>query len=86
MKEMLHMVYVIILLVLMIYWFVAQNICGVCFIGFLLINARLNELERIKDIVDAIERYTNANMLIPKSWVKELQELLAKYLIYEKIT
>lgn len=51
-----------------------------------LVPREVHELERIKDIVDAIERYTAANMLIPKRWVEELKELLAKYLIYEKIT
>ena len=38
-----HAIYIINLLLLMIYWFLKDNICGVCFTGFLLINARLNE-------------------------------------------
>ena len=43
MKEILHAVYIIVLLMLMIYWFCEGDTCGVCFIGFLLINSRLNE-------------------------------------------
>ena len=31
---------------------------------------------RRKDILDAIERYSEANMPIPIEWVKELRELI----------
>ena len=32
--------------------------------------------ERIDEILCAIERYTDANMSIPKSWIDELRDLL----------
>ena len=45
MKEILHTAYIVVLLMLMTYWFCDGHTCGVCFIGFLLINSRLNERE-----------------------------------------
>lgn len=37
----------------------------------------IHDGRRIDDILAAIERYTDANMSIPKSWVDELRDLLA---------
>ena len=39
----------------------------------------LHDSERLKDILDAIERYTNADLPIPKDWVIELRDLFSKY-------
>lgn len=39
----LHLLYVISLIVVMTLFFILRDTCGICFIGFLLINARLNE-------------------------------------------
>lgn len=36
----------------------------------------IHDVERIDEILCAIERYTDANMSIPKSWVNELRDLL----------
>ena len=36
----------------------------------------IHDSERIDEILCAIERYTDANMSIPKSWVNELRDLL----------
>jgi len=36
----------------------------------------IHDGERIDEILCAIERYTDANMSIPKSWVDELRDLL----------
>ncbi len=36
----------------------------------------IHDSERIDEILYAIERYTDANMSIPKSWVDELRDLL----------
>lgn len=36
----------------------------------------IHDCERIDEILCAIERYTDANMSIPKSWVEELRDLL----------
>lgn len=36
----------------------------------------IHDGERIEEILCAIERYTDANMSIPKSWVDELRDLL----------
>lgn len=36
----------------------------------------IHDGERIDEILCAIERYTDANMPIPKSWVNELRDLL----------
>lgn len=36
----------------------------------------IHDSERIDEILCAIERYTDANMSIPKSWVVELRDLL----------
>lgn len=36
----------------------------------------IHDGERIDEILCAIERYTDANMSIPKSWVEELRKLL----------
>ena len=35
----------------------------------------LHDSQRFGEILEAIERYTDANMSIPKSWVKELKDL-----------
>ena len=35
----------------------------------------IHDGERIDEILCAIERYTDANMSIPKSWVEELRDL-----------
>lgn len=43
MKEIIHWTYVLILIVFMSLFCWYENVCGVCFIGFLLINERLNE-------------------------------------------
>ena len=45
MRLIFHTLYIILLLVLMTFWFLKDNACGVCFTGFLLINARMNERE-----------------------------------------
>lgn len=39
----------------------------------------VHDSRRAKDILDAIERYTDANMSIPKTWVEELQDLFNAY-------
>ena len=39
----------------------------------------LHDSNRAKEILDAIERYTDANMSIPKSWIEELQDLFEVY-------
>ena len=39
----------------------------------------LHDSSRASDILDAIERYTDANMSIPKSWIVELKDLFAAY-------
>ena len=36
----------------------------------------IHDGERIDEILRAIERYTDANMPIPRSWVNELRDLL----------
>lgn len=41
----LHLIYLIILMLFMLWCFVQDSVCGVCFAGFMLINARLNERE-----------------------------------------
>lgn len=43
MATVLHYLYVIFLLLLLVIMFLKDSTCGVCFIGVLLINARLNE-------------------------------------------
>ena len=43
MKEVFHLAYIIVLILLMTWWFTQDSVCGVCFTGFMLINARLNE-------------------------------------------
>ena len=35
----------------------------------------LHDSQRARDIIDAIERYTEANMTIPKIWIDELRDL-----------
>jgi len=37
----------------------------------------IHDSERIDDILCAIERYTDANMSIPKSWIEELRDLIS---------
>lgn len=37
--------YIIVLMFLLMVMFLRNSTCGVCFIGFLLINARLNDLK-----------------------------------------
>ena len=39
----------------------------------------VHDSNRAKEILDAIERYTEANMSIPKSWIEELQDLFRTY-------
>jgi len=39
----------------------------------------VHDSRRAKDILDAIERYTDANMSIPKKWVEELKDLFNVY-------
>ena len=39
----------------------------------------LHDYERLKDILEAIERYINADLPIPKDWVIELRDLFSKY-------
>jgi hypothetical protein len=41
--QVLHLIYVISLIVVMTLFFILRDTCEICFIGFLLINARLNE-------------------------------------------
>lgn len=43
MKVILHTLYVMLLILMMTFFFLKNNTCGVCFMGFLLINARFNE-------------------------------------------
>lgn len=38
----------------------------------------LHEEERIKELMDAIQRYSEAKLPIPIDWVRELKTLLAK--------
>lgn len=37
----------------------------------------LHDFKRISEIVNAIERYAEAEMPVPKEWVEELKQLLA---------
>lgn len=39
----------------------------------------VRDSRRAKDILDAIERYTDANMSIPKNWIEELKDLFNAY-------
>ena len=39
----------------------------------------IHDSERAKEILDAIERRTDANMSIPKNWINELQDLFNVY-------
>ena len=39
----------------------------------------IHDSKRASDILDAIERYTDANMSIPKKWVEELKDLFNNY-------
>lgn len=39
----------------------------------------VHDSRRVKAILDAIERYTDANMSIPKKWVEELKDLFNAY-------
>ena len=39
----------------------------------------IHDSKRAKAILDAIERYTDANLSIPKKWVEELKELFHAY-------
>lgn len=39
----------------------------------------IHDSKRAQDILDAIERYTDANMSIPKKWVEELKDLFNAY-------
>ena len=40
----------------------------------------IHDSERLKDLIDAIKRYTDAEMPIPKEWVEELRLFHAMYL------
>ena len=39
----------------------------------------IHDSERAKEILDAMARYTDANMSIPKKWITELQDLFNVY-------
>lgn len=39
----------------------------------------LHDSCRITDILNAMERYADSNISIPKVWIKELKELLQRY-------
>ena len=39
----------------------------------------MHDSERAKELLDAIERYTDANMSIPKKWINELKDLFNVY-------
>ena len=39
----------------------------------------IHDSRRAMAILDAIERYTDANMSIPKKWVEELKDLFNVY-------
>lgn len=39
----------------------------------------LHDSSRASEILDAIERYTDANMSIPKAWIAELKDLFEAY-------
>lgn len=41
-----------------------------------LVPRYIHDGKRIDEILSAIERYTDANMSIPKVWVDELRDLL----------
>lgn len=40
---------------------------------------RKHDSERLKDLIDAIKRYTDAELPIPKEWVEELWLFHAMY-------
>ena len=40
---------------------------------------RIHDSERLKDLIDAIKRYTDAELPIPKEWVEELWLFHAMY-------
>lgn len=40
----------------------------------------IHDGKRIDDILSAIERYTDANMSIPKTWIDELRTLIEVHL------
>ena len=39
----------------------------------------IHDSERAKEILDAMARYTDANMSIPKKWIDELRDLYENY-------
>lgn len=39
----------------------------------------IHDSQRVEEILDAIARYTDANMPIPKVWLEELKDLVATY-------
>lgn len=39
----------------------------------------IHDSQRAKEILDAIERYTDSNMSIPKAWIEELKDLFENY-------
>ena len=39
----------------------------------------VHDSRRAENILEAIERYTDANMSIPKTWVEELKDLFNAY-------
>ena len=41
----------------------------------------VHDSRRASDILDAIERYTDANMSIPKKWIEELKDLFNDYFV-----
>lgn len=36
----------------------------------------IHELKRITDIIEAMERYSEAQMPVPKEWIEELKDLI----------
>jgi hypothetical protein len=39
----------------------------------------IHDSQRAKEILEAIERYTDSNMSIPKVWIDELKDLFENY-------
>lgn len=39
----------------------------------------IHDSQRVEEILDAINRYTDANMPIPKVWLEELKDLFSTY-------
>ena len=39
----------------------------------------MHDSRRVEDNLDAIDRYTDANMPIPKKWIEELKDIFEAY-------